>query len=111
MARFKSSDFRHRAAFQYKTELQNDYGVFIPTWHTRVTVGARLVQLSMKEVIKSGIASNVEVIRVTVPMSRLTNRIEQSDRVTLRGKDYEIYLVDNYDFDSTYLSFIVRRMQ
>ena len=111
MARFKSSDFRHRAAFQYKTELQNDYGVFIPSWHTRVTVGARLVQLSMKEVIKSGIASNVEVIRVTVPMSRLTNRIEQSDRVTLRGKDYEIYLVDNYDFDSTYLSYIVRRVQ
>ena len=111
MARFKSSQFRHRAAFQYKTELQNDYGVFIPTWHPRVTAGARLVQVSMKDVVNAGIASNVEVLRVTVPMSTLTNQIEQSDKVTLRGNDYEIYLVDNYDFDSTYLSFIVRRVQ
>ena len=101
MARFKSSEFRHRATFEYKTELQNDYGVFVPTWHTRVKVGARIVQIS----------SNVEVLRVTVPMHTLTNQIEQSDKVTLRGNDYEIYLVDNYDFDSTYLSFIVRRVQ
>ena len=111
MARFKSSDFRHRAVFEYKTELQNDYGVFVPTWHTRVKVGARIVQISMKDVVHAGIASNVEVLRVTVPMHTLTNQIEQSDKVTLRGKDYEIYLVDNYDFDSTYLSFIVRRVQ
>jgi SPP1 family predicted phage head-tail adaptor len=111
MAKFKSSDFRHKSIFQYKDDVENDYGVFISEWATRVTVGARIVQLSMRDVVAAGIESNVELLRITVPLTSLTHRIEHTDRVSIRGNDYDIYLVDNYDFDSTYLSYIVRRSQ
>jgi len=111
MAKFKTSDFRHRAQFQCKTEVEDDYGVLIPTWEAFTTVGARIVQLSMRDVVAAGIKSSTEVLRLTVPLTKGTHRITHTDRVCVRGNTYDIHLVDNFDFNTTYISFVVRRSE
>ena len=111
MAKFKSSDFRHKCEFSCKSGTVDDYGVEQVTWSPSVTVGARLVQLSMRDVVAAGIESSVQVLRVTVPMSRSTHRINQDDRVSIRGIDYDIHLVDNFDFNSSYITFVVRSIR
>ena len=107
--RHKSSDFSHVVQFQVQHDTQDEYGTLQSTWTDRVKVGAKIVQVSMKESTSAGFELNVEVLRITFPATKGTLDIDISDKVIVSGSQvYSIIRLDPFSADPRFTSILVR---
>ena len=109
--RHKSSDFSHAVQFQIQYDTQDDYGAIQSTWSDRIKVGAKIVQVSMKDSVSAGFELNVEVLRITFPATKGTRHIDISDRVRVNNAGvYSIIRLDAFAADANFTTAVVRRV-
>lgn len=101
-----ASQLRHKIEIQRLQEVADDLGGFSTQWVTLKTKRAKVVPMSGRELIH---ADKIDATAVSRFVIRFDADIMESDRIVLKGKEYNIRSIINIEEENRFNEIMAER--